>query len=300
MNGPTSNWGHPVAYHPRLSKFFKSLNAAIFFGQLSYWSDKTDNPLGVYKTADEWMDETGLSYREQTTARRVLSEPGFVIETNKRLEHRLFFLIDWDAFNTAFDAWSAKNPPAPNGKLAKASKRNPPNDESAFRGDTNQRSSIETETTTETTTGKKSASATPRTAKAGFSIPDGVEAQAWADYMEVRKAKRAPMTATALKALEREAGKAGVDLNTAVAACAEYSWQGFNATWYAERTALAAPAYKPAQAARPQVETFAERDERARRARWEEMTGEKWPDQPTQPQRGDFIDIQATDVRRLA
>lgn len=151
MSGPTSNWGHPVAYHPRLSKFFKSLNAAIFFGQLSYWSNKTENPLGVYKTAEEWLDETGLSYREQATARRVLSEPGFVIETNKRLEHRLFFLIDWDAFNAAFDAWSAENPPAPNGKLAKASKRNPPNDENAFRGDTNQRSSIRTETTAETT-----------------------------------------------------------------------------------------------------------------------------------------------------
>ena len=76
-----------------------------------------------------------------------------------------------------------------------------------------------------------------RPAKAEFPIPEGVEAQAWSDYMEARKAKRAPMTATAMKALMREAAKAGVDLNTAVEACGEYNWQGFNAGWYADRTA---------------------------------------------------------------
>jgi aminoglycoside phosphotransferase (APT) family kinase protein len=59
-------------------------------------------------------------------------------------------------------------------------------------------------------------------------------------------------------------------------------------------------AHHYAAAARPLADTLAERDERARRARWEEMTGEKWPEQSTQAQRGDFIDIQATDVRRLA
>ena len=80
-------------------------------------------------------------------------------------------------------------------------------------------------------------------------MPEGVDPQAWADYMTVRKAKRAgPMTETAMKAFAREAGKAGVDLSTAVTACAEYEWRGFSAQWYAERTALAAPAYKPAPA----------------------------------------------------
>jgi hypothetical protein len=130
-----------------LAHFFGSVNAAIFFGQLRYWSDRTENPLGVYKTSDEWAKETGLSYREQVTARRVLSEPGFVLETNKRLEHRMFFLIDWDAFNPAFEAWSTENPPA--------TKTSPPNDENAVRGERNRRSSISTKTTAETTAEKE-------------------------------------------------------------------------------------------------------------------------------------------------
>lgn len=58
------------------------------------------------------------------------------------------------------------------------------------------------------------------------------------DWIAVRKAKRAgPLTKTAITCLTREAAKAGIDLQTAVTACCEYGWQGFNAQWYAERTA---------------------------------------------------------------
>ena len=151
MNGPSTNWGHPVAYHPMLSHFFGSVNAAIFFCQLRYWGDRTVNPLGVYKTSEEWTTETGLSYREQATARRILSDPGFVIETNKRLEHRIYFLIDWSAFNPAFEAWLDKNPPAPITRTTNCAKRISPNDENAIGGERKRRSSISTETTSETT-----------------------------------------------------------------------------------------------------------------------------------------------------
>jgi hypothetical protein len=151
MGQPLTNWGHPVAYHPMLSRFLKSVNAAIFFGQLRYWSDRTDNKLGVYKTSEEWTQETGLSYREQATARKILTDAGFVVETNKRLEHRLYFLIDWDAFNAEFEAWEMQNRPTTVVNFPDCDKRNSPNDENAIRGIANRRSSIETETTTETT-----------------------------------------------------------------------------------------------------------------------------------------------------
>ena len=149
--GPDSNWGHPVAYHPSLAHFFGSVNAGIFFDQLTYWDSRTQNPLGVYKKAEEWELETGLSYREQATARRILSESGYLIETNKRLEHRLYFLIDWDVFNPAFRAWSEANRPATNHATPDCGKRISPNDENAIGGVPNRRSSIEAETTAETT-----------------------------------------------------------------------------------------------------------------------------------------------------
>lgn len=66
--------------------------------------------------------------------------------------------------------------------------------------------------------------------------PDGVEQSIWNDFLELRKAKRAPITNTALAAIEREADKAGWPLNDALAECAARGWQGFKADWVKEAT----------------------------------------------------------------
>jgi pyocin large subunit-like protein len=66
----------------------------------------------------------------------------------------------------------------------------------------------------------------------------GVSECLMADYMAVRKAKRAgPLTDTAISALHREAEKAGITVSEAIQFCCENSWQGFNAGWYADRVA---------------------------------------------------------------
>lgn len=59
----------------------------------------------------------------------------------------------------------------------------------------------------------------------------GVDAQVAADWLEVRKGKRAKLTQTAIDALCREAAKAGISVAEAVRICAERGWQGFNASW---------------------------------------------------------------------
>lgn len=63
----------------------------------------------------------------------------------------------------------------------------------------------------------------------------GVDERHAKDWLEVRKAKRAKMTETALKAMQREAGKAGISLAEAVKIAAENSWQSFKAEWLANR-----------------------------------------------------------------
>lgn len=88
------DFGRPVAYFPGLVKRLGSVNAVIFFSQIFYWQDKADSKLGVYKTSEEIETETGLSYREQLTARKHLVSRGILVETNKRLEHKIYYLID--------------------------------------------------------------------------------------------------------------------------------------------------------------------------------------------------------------
>lgn len=59
----------------------------------------------------------------------------------------------------------------------------------------------------------------------------GVDRTVAEDWLKVRKAKRAPLTATAFAALEREAAAAGITTPQAVLLCAERGWQSFKAEY---------------------------------------------------------------------
>ena len=88
------NTGRAIAYRPNLARLFGGVVAEIFFEQIFYWQDKADPVLGVYKTQEELEIETGLSRKEQETARKLLREKGVLIEIHKRLEHRMYYKID--------------------------------------------------------------------------------------------------------------------------------------------------------------------------------------------------------------
>ncbi|MBN6075771.1 DNA replication protein [Aggregatibacter actinomycetemcomitans] len=93
------NTGRSIAYRPNLARLFGGVVAEIFFEQIFYWQDKADPVLGVYKTQEELEFETGLSRKEQETARKLLREKGVLIETHKRLEHRLYYKINLDVLD---------------------------------------------------------------------------------------------------------------------------------------------------------------------------------------------------------
>lgn len=71
----------PIAYHAVIAKAFGSVNLAVLWCQLYYWSERTKDPDGwVYKTRSEIFDETALERRQQETARRIGRELGVVEE----------------------------------------------------------------------------------------------------------------------------------------------------------------------------------------------------------------------------
>lgn len=65
----------------------------------------------------------------------------------------------------------------------------------------------------------------------------GIDEQVAGDFIAVRKAKKAPLTSTALSGIQREADKAGVTLGQALATCAVRGWAGFNAEWVKPKAA---------------------------------------------------------------
>ena len=78
----------------------------------------------------------------------------------------------------------------------------------------------------------------PAKPSAGLSASDlvakGVDEQVAIDFLSIRRAKKSPLTTTALKGIEKEAEKAGVTLSTALATCAIRGWQSFKAEWHTQ------------------------------------------------------------------
>lgn len=136
--------GKPVAYFPRLGVYLDSVTAGVFLCQMIFWHDKATSELGVYKTSDEIQEETGLTYREQATARKKLTSLGLIIETNKRLEHKIYFKFVPDVF----DEWLSG---CLGIEIPERLKRISGNDESAIGEDTKAHFVIQENTTKNTT-----------------------------------------------------------------------------------------------------------------------------------------------------
>jgi hypothetical protein len=83
-------------------------------------------------------------------------------------------------------------------------------------------SSTSSSSSSTTTTEKKST-----TAVQPFTVDD----QVWNDFIALRKAKRAPLTETALAMIEKESELAGLTLQDALTECVTRGWQSFKADW---------------------------------------------------------------------
>lgn len=94
--------GHPLALYPDLRPITGSATATILFSQLFYWTGKGTFVDGwIYKTAEEFTKETGLSYTEQVTARKQLVKRGLLEEHYERLDHKMFFRVNIEALRKA-------------------------------------------------------------------------------------------------------------------------------------------------------------------------------------------------------
>lgn len=76
-----------------------------------------------------------------------------------------------------------------------------------------------------------STSKTKTIAQSACNRPEGVLESLWDDFVTLRKAKKAPLTASALKGIEREAKKAGMNIEEALYECCARGWTGFKAEW---------------------------------------------------------------------
>ena len=158
----------PIAFHRCFVDITGSVNAALMLSQAVYWMKRA--PSGeFYKTAEEWREETGLTQREQDTARKKLRKLDFWHEELKDVPAKLHYSIDFEALDEALNKVRQKRETSFN-KSAKLNdseltdqfqqKRETGLDKSAKQESTNPQDKnrqiretfIRAETTTETTT----------------------------------------------------------------------------------------------------------------------------------------------------
>ncbi|MDP9350377.1 MAG: helix-turn-helix domain-containing protein [Chloroflexota bacterium] len=90
--------GHPVAYYPALNPVTGGVTATILLCQLLYLTGKQSDPDGwIYKRQSELQNDTGLSRREQETAREQLRERGLIEEARRGAKGVLHYRVDVDA-----------------------------------------------------------------------------------------------------------------------------------------------------------------------------------------------------------
>lgn len=113
--------GRPVAYYPELGLAIGSTSAAIFLCQFIYWAGKERSNDGwVYKTQNEIEDETGLSRREQETARLLLGKLRMLEEKLGGVPATLHYRINKDAIQDIWLGYKEVQRPA---RLAKREER---------------------------------------------------------------------------------------------------------------------------------------------------------------------------------
>lgn len=239
--------GKPIAYYPQLAKPLGGVNASILFSHFFYWHDKTQHELGVYRTAEEIELETGLSVQEQRTARNKLKERGVLIETEKRIEHRIYYKLDLDAF----DDLMLQHPRNAESTAPKCN-INSPELQNQHSGSEESTAVIRTEDLTEDLTvntylsaeaeterpavAKATAKATKHEADLALLAEHGIEGQIAEDFLTIRKAKRQPLTETAMRLIASEAQKVGMTAFQAVVFSIGNGWGSFRADWVRNKT----------------------------------------------------------------
>lgn len=112
----------PIAFQRSFIRLNIGVTASLFLSQMTYWTNRSDDDGWVYKTQEEWEEETGLSRYEQEGARKKLRSIGVLLEKRKGVPARLFYKVDNDVLYQALVA-ANKNAEKPHTGVRKTTRQ---------------------------------------------------------------------------------------------------------------------------------------------------------------------------------
>ena len=238
--------GTPHVVYQGLIDFLDDFELAAMLSHLLYWADKTDNPLGVYRSNDEWYDLYRFRDAKVKSLSDKLQERGLIKKTYKRLEHRMYYLLDVAEFDRQYEIFANQE-----NNVSRIAKIEIGEQQKQGLADGQNQDSLYTKITTknttknttdniythdenaqenfQTSTKTKKTSSAKKYLTADDLVNLGVDEQVANDYLATRKTK---LTQTALNGIIKQAGLANLTLGQAIEVAAENGWQSFKAEWY--------------------------------------------------------------------
>lgn len=215
----------PIAFNRHYVSLGCGINGALMLSQMVYWSKRTKDKNGYfYKTQDDWEQETGLTRREQETARKRLRELGFVSEHKHGVPCKVHFRVEHDNLYSALIKY-AQNSQSSMAESAKLECTNPPNSDGGIR-------QTNTENTQEITTDSKLGSSELEKILKGKKpcealVAIGLDSDVAKRFNDHRKALKKPLTLDAVIKHYHESCNAGISTNDAARIVLSESWVGF-------------------------------------------------------------------------
>ncbi len=84
-----------IAFKRSFVRITGSIKAGLLLSQLAYWHGKSHRNLNrFYHSMEEIEEETGLSRKEQDSARKTLRDKKFLFENYERFPHRMWFQLN--------------------------------------------------------------------------------------------------------------------------------------------------------------------------------------------------------------
>ena len=130
----------------------------------------------------------------------------------------------WNEFNSEINPTLGNKSEQTRISIRKSSDLNPTNNNTNYKN---------TKDHNTTLTGSNAHTRTKAKKSDDFEILEkfGIDGELATDFVKHRKALKCPITDTAIKGFEREAGKAGISLREAITIAIERGWKGFKADW---------------------------------------------------------------------
>ncbi|MFJ0195300.1 DNA-binding protein [Acinetobacter baumannii] len=263
----------PIAFNKHYVFLGCGINGALMLSQLVYWTSRTKDSEGwIFKTHHEWTQETGLTRREQDTARATLKSLKFISEKKMGVPRRVYYRVEREnlyqaliEYSESIDINSMHNSAILNAQNSHTECTNAPdcmhnsailNAQNSHTECTNapdcmHNSAIlnaqirpsNTENTyreyTENTTDIICAESAPKTQKfkaKDFLLKNGVSEQTATEYLDLRNKKKKPVTQRALQLVFKQAQEAKLSNERVFQIIVVRGWESFKAAWNWQET----------------------------------------------------------------